>query len=102
MEKPLKILIVEDSEDDTLLLLRHLRRDGYNPIYHRVDSIEEVESALNSQKWDIVVSDYALPHFSGLETLGLIQKNNLDIPCIIVSGKDYRRNSGRGNESRSP
>ena len=87
MEKPLKILIVEDSEDDTLLLLRHLRRDGYNPIYHRVDSIEEVESALNSQKWDIVVSDYVLPHFSGLETLGLIQKNDLDIPCIIVSGR---------------
>ena len=87
MQKTLKILIVEDSEEDTLLLLRHLRRDGYVPTHQRVDSLAEAETALKSQKWDIVISDYVLPHFSGLEALELIRKNNLDIPCIIVSGR---------------
>jgi two-component system, NarL family, sensor histidine kinase UhpB len=87
MEKPLRLLIIEDSEDDTLLLLRHLRKDGYNPVYQRADTVEEVEKALNSQTWDIVISDYVLPHFSGLEALKLIQKKDPDLPCIIVSGR---------------
>ncbi len=87
MEKPLRILIIEDSEDDTLLLLRHLQRDGYNPVHKRVDSAKEVESALDTQEWDLVISDYVLPHFSGLEALRLIRSKNLDMPCIIVSGR---------------
>lgn len=87
MGKPLRILIVEDSEDDALLLLRHLQRDGYITTHKRVDSAEEVESALDVQGWDIVISDYVLPHFSGLEVLRLIQEKGLDLPCIIVSGR---------------
>jgi two-component system sensor histidine kinase UhpB len=87
MEKPLRILIIEDSEDDTLLLLRNLRRDGYAPVYQRVDSVEEVETALKTQEWDIIISDYVLPHFSGLEALRLIRQKELDIPCIVVSGR---------------
>jgi two-component system, NarL family, sensor histidine kinase UhpB len=87
MEKTLRILIIEDSEDDTLLLMRHLRRDGYSPLHKRVDSMEEVETALNTQTWDIVISDYVLPHFSGLEALRLVQKKDPDLPCIIVSGR---------------
>ena len=87
MEKLLRILIIEDSEDDTLLLLRQLQLDGYHPVYKRVDSAEEVESTLDKQKWDIVISDYVLPHFSGLEALRLIRSKDVDIPCIIVSGR---------------
>ena len=64
-----------------------MRRDGYTPVYQRVDSVEEVEAALNTQTWDIVISDYVLPHFSGLEALRLIRQKDPDIPCIVVSGR---------------
>jgi signal transduction histidine kinase len=87
MEKPLRVLIIEDSEDDTLLLVRQLKKDGYNPLYERVDSAAGVEDALQKQTWDIVISDYVLPEFSGLEVLNRLQENRLDIPCIIMSGR---------------
>ncbi|BAY66252.1 multi-sensor hybrid histidine kinase [Calothrix brevissima NIES-22] len=82
----LRVLIVEDSEDDTLLLVRELRRAGYNLHYVRVDTADEMEAALNQQLWDIVIADYSLPAFSGLDALKLVQKRKLDIPFIIVSG----------------
>jgi PAS domain S-box-containing protein len=80
------VLIVEDSEDDTLLLVRELRRGGYTLNYVRVDTAEGMEAALNQQSWDIVIADYSLPAFSGLEALKLLQKQKLDLPFIIVSG----------------
>jgi len=87
MGKEIRVLIIEDSEDDALLLIRQLRRDGYNPIYQIVDTADKVIQALDSQSWDIVISDYILPEFSGLEALKLIQSKGMDIPCIIVSGR---------------
>jgi PAS domain S-box-containing protein len=82
----LNVLIVEDSQDDTLLLVRELRRSGYNLNYVRVDTADGMEAALNQQLWDVVIADYSLPAFSGLDALKFVQRRKLDLPFIIVSG----------------
>lgn len=86
MEKPLRVLIVEDLEDDYELIVRELRRNGYAPVAARVDTPETLDAALDQQSWDIVISDYAMPKFSGLEVLKQVQRKGLDLPLIIVSG----------------
>ena len=86
MSRHLNVLIIEDSEDDTLLTLRELRRGGYSLNYVRVDTPAAMESALEQQTWDIVLADYSMPAFSGLEALKLLQKHKLDLPFIVVSG----------------
>ncbi|MDP2660011.1 MAG: ATP-binding protein [Dehalococcoidia bacterium] len=87
MGKPLRALIVEDSEDDAALLLRELRRGGYDVIYQRVDTAPAMEAALEGQAWDLVIADYVMPSFSGLAALELIKNKGLDLPFIIVSGQ---------------
>jgi two-component system, cell cycle sensor histidine kinase and response regulator CckA len=85
MNPLLHILIVEDSEDDLLLLLRELRHGGYTPDYVRVETAAAMQAALDRQAWDIVIADYTLPSFSAPEALELLQQQQ-DIPFIIVSG----------------
>ena len=82
----LRVLIVEDSEDDMLLMLRELNRGGYTLDYVRVDTPVAMEAALDRQLWDIAIADYTLPAFSAPEALKLLQNRGLDIPFIIVSG----------------
>ena len=85
---PLRVLIVEDSEDDALLLLRELRRGGYEPMHERVDTPEEMRRALaEGGPWDVVLSDWQMPHFSGTRALEMLREANLEVPFIIVSGK---------------
>jgi len=86
MSKPIRILIVEDSEDDALLLLRELRRSGYEPVSGRVETPEAMREALGKHQWDVIISDYVLPKFSGLAALALLRESGLDLPFIIVSG----------------
>ncbi len=86
MGTPLKLIIVEDSEDDAMLLVRHLRRSGFDPVYELVSTKEQMNSALDRQAWDIIIADYFLPHFSGVAALGLLKERGIDIPFIIVSG----------------
>jgi len=86
MPTPLHILIVEDSEDDTQLLLHALKKGGYEPLFERVDSGSDMEIALARRKWDVVVADHNLPHFSALKALDLLKENGYDIPFFIVSG----------------
>ncbi|MDO9558903.1 MAG: HD domain-containing protein, partial [Syntrophales bacterium] len=83
---PLRILIIEDSEDDTLLMVRLLQKSGYDPVYERVEAADAMNEALERQTWDIVISDYSMPHFNGLEALKLYKEKELDIPFIVVSG----------------
>ena len=83
---PLRVLIIEDSEDDVALLLRALRRGGYDPTFERVDTPGAMNNVLDQQTWDIVLSDYTMPHFSAPAALTLLRKMGLDIPFIIVSG----------------
>jgi PAS domain S-box-containing protein len=87
MKKPLRLLIIEDSEDDVLFLVRALKSGGYDPIYERVETAGAMKAALARSKWDILVADYIMPRFSGLEALQILKGTGLDMPFIIVSGK---------------
>ena len=84
--RPLRVLLVEDSQPDALLLTRALSRGGFNPATRRVDSPEAMEKALAEQNWDCILCDHAMPNFSAPEALELVKKHQLDIPFIIVSG----------------
>lgn len=86
MAKPLDVLIVEDSEDDMILLLRELRRGGYEPFSRRVDNGNDLQQALAGHHWDIVLSDHSMPGFSSGEALAAVKASGLDIPFMIVSG----------------
>ena len=86
MKKPLRILLVEDRENDALLLVNELKRGGYDPVLERVDSRAGVKAALAGREWDCVISDYSMPQFSGLEALAELQSSGRDIPFILVSG----------------
>ncbi len=86
MNKPLRILLVEDSEDDALLLLLELRKGGFSADYERVETAEVMNEALRRREWDIVISDYVMPRFSGLDALRVLKDSGLDVPFIIVSG----------------
>jgi two-component system, cell cycle sensor histidine kinase and response regulator CckA len=82
----LRVLLVEDSEVDAVLLVRHLQSHGYKPHYQRVQSQPEMEKALAEQEWDVVLCDYQLPDFSVLPALALLRRHRLDLPFIVVSG----------------
>ena len=86
MGTPLRVLIVEDSEEDTLLIVRELKRGGFDPIHERVETAESMKAALSTKTWDLILADYSMPHFSGLEALKLLKASGLDLPFIIVSG----------------
>ena len=86
MKKTLNILIVEDSEDDALLVLHRIKKGGYNFEFERVDTFEKMQLALTQKTWDIILSDYAMPNFSGSNALKLLKKTGIDIPFIIISG----------------
>lgn len=86
MNKDLRLLLVEDSEDDALLILRRLRRDGFEVRHLRVETAEEIESALRGQEWDVVLCDFSLQKMSGLQVLEMYKTFGLDLPFIIVSG----------------
>src|SRR5919107_2886246 len=84
----LKVLLVEDSEDDALLLVRELRRGGYDPTWERVDTPQDMEAALDEGGWDLVISDHSMPAFSSSAALGLLRRMGyVDLPFIIVSGQ---------------
>jgi len=82
----LRLLLVEDSADDAELLLRELRRAGYEPAAERVQTAAELQAALARGPWDLVISDHNLPGFSAPEALALLQASGVDAPFIIVSG----------------
>ena len=86
MKKPLRVLIVEDSEDDTLLVVRELQHGDYSPIFQRVDTATAMQNALRNQEWDAIIADYNLPSFNALEALHLLKDSGLDLPFIVVTG----------------
>src|SRR5581483_10935597 len=86
MSRPIRVLLVEDSEYDAALLLMELRQGGYDPTCERVESADVMMAALDRGPWDVVIADYVLPRFSGPAALKLLQRRGLDHPFIIVSG----------------
>jgi len=86
MKVPLRVLLVEDSESDADLIVRQLKKAEYSVHHERIENAKEMKKALEKQKWDIVISDYKLPRFNAAAALTLLQKANIDIPFVIVSG----------------
>ena len=88
MAKPLRVLLVEDSERDAALLNLYLRRGGYEADVHRVDTRAELDAQLRTGKWDVVVSDFNLPGFDAFATMKAVQESGHDIPFVVLSA-DY-------------
>ena len=87
MSKLLRVLIIEDSEDDAELLALALEDGGYQVIYQRVDTKTGMQTALSSRSWNIVLADYSMPRFSAIAALEILKEWQLDLPFVIVSGK---------------
>jgi len=85
-DNQIKVLILEDSEFDAVVLENILRKGGYKSDVVRVETLESFQSAIDSKNWDIILADYNLPGFHAPDALKLLQKTKLDIPFIIISG----------------
>ena len=82
----LRVLMVEDSEDDVLLIIRELKRGGYNPVYEWVETATAMKNALQEKQWNIILCDYKLPKFNAPSAIAVLKETNIDIPLLIVSG----------------
>ncbi|HSI83489.1 MAG TPA: PAS domain S-box protein [Candidatus Methylacidiphilales bacterium] len=85
MPTPLQVLLLEDQSTDAALILKELRRAGYEPVWERVDTEEEYARMLG-RDWDIILSDFSMPQFNGLQALEMMRTRGLEIPFIIISG----------------
>jgi len=82
----LNVLLIEDSESDTAMLVRQLGKVGYVVNERRIETQEELKLALAEKDWDIILADNQLPEFDALSALAILQESGLDIPFIVVSG----------------
>ena len=85
-DRSLRVLMVEDSEDDELLIIRELKKGGFNPVYERIETAVAMKKALKDRQWDIILCDYSLPKFNAPSAIAELKEANIDIPIIIVSG----------------
>ena len=86
MTTALAVLMVEDSDSDAQLIVRALKKAGYDVVSERVETPAQMRSALAQRPWNVVISDYNLPQFDGRAALTLLQATGQDIPFIVVSG----------------
>ena len=86
MPKPLRALLIEDSEDDALLLITALQRGGYELQFERVQTADDLRQALSQKHWDIVLCDHSMPAFDAPAALRILQASGLNLPAIIISG----------------
>ncbi len=86
VDKSLHVLIVEDSEDDALLLVRILKKGGYHPVYERVETAAAMKKNLEEKQWNIILCDYKMPDFSAPSAISLLKESGIDIPVIVISG----------------
>jgi signal transduction histidine kinase/CheY-like chemotaxis protein len=86
MPVPLRVLIVEDLEDDAILLLSELARGGWEITHQQVQTATAMAAAIDAFSWDIIISDYSMPRFSGIAALALARQKAVDLPFILVSG----------------
>jgi DNA-binding NtrC family response regulator len=86
MTNTLRVLVVEDSEDDATLVTRELARGGYKVTFTRVDTAEDLIAALEETAWDVALADFSMPRFSGTAALALVRQFDAEMPFIFVSG----------------
>ncbi len=83
---PLRLLIIDDDDNDERLIVRELRRSGYQVSWERVDTAASLENALR-KNWDVVTCDWVMPAFSAPEALNILSQHEAACPVIIVSGQ---------------
>lgn len=86
MPTPLRLLLVEDSEDDAKLLLMELRRGGWDVTHKRVESAHTLVAALSEGPWDFIISDYSMPQFTGVAALAIARERAPETPFMLISG----------------
>lgn len=86
MKNIIRVLIIEDSEDDAQLEIDELKRGGYNIVFEQIETQKAMKEALRDKKWDFIISDYSMPQFSGLDALAVLKETGIDIPFILISG----------------
>jgi two-component system, cell cycle sensor histidine kinase and response regulator CckA len=86
MNAPLNVLMVEDSEDDALMVLRELKRAGYDVDFKRVDTSDALQASLAERQWNLIISDFTMPCLSGADALKLVRSTGSDAPFIFISG----------------
>ncbi|WAC06704.1 MAG: PAS domain S-box protein [Thermodesulfobacteriota bacterium] len=85
MTNSLRVLIIDDSEDDTRLITNELQGGGFDLLFERVNSPETIKMALEQKTWDVVISNFLVSQCTALEALALLQEKNLYLPFIVVS-----------------
>ena len=85
-DTPLRFLMIEDSEDDEMLIVRRLKQGGYDPSYERVQTAAAMKKALKEKPWDIILCDYNLPKFNAPSAIAVLKESKIDLPLIIISG----------------
>lgn len=85
--EPLRLLLVEDSEDDAIVVARHLRSEQFEVAVRRVETLDALEAALTEGGWDLVITDYILPGLDGLEAVRAVRHRDPDLPVLVVSGQ---------------
>jgi len=93
MKRTLRILIIEDSEQDARFLVRRLERGGSTPIWKRVDTLNSLRAALAEETWDIAFSDYPTQGLGTREALALVKDRGLDLPFIVLFSTDHPRDA---------
>src|SRR5208337_2969868 len=85
-QQSLQVLMIDDSENDVLLIIRELKKGGYNPVYERVETAVAMKKALKEKQWDIILCDYKMPKFNAPSAIAVLKETNIDIPFLLVSG----------------
>lgn len=86
MAERLEALLIEDSEDDATLIVHELEHGGYDVLFERIDTSDEIEKALGKKEWDIILCDHAMPHICAPEALQIAKRLCPDTPFVIISG----------------
>ena len=85
--KPLRLLLVEDSERDAALLQLYLKRGGFDAVIVRVENAHDMNEQLTSSRWDVIVSDFNMPAFNAYAALKVLEESGRRIPLIVLSGE---------------
>lgn len=86
MKKKIRLLVIEDSEDDKELLLLHLKRGGFDIRCCQIETSDALDDALETESWDLIISDYSMPAFNGISALKMVKEAGIDTPFILISG----------------
>lgn len=85
-DKSTSILMIEDSEEDAMLIVNELKKDGYNPVYERVETASSMKDVLAKKQWDIILCDFSLAKFNAPSAINILKESNIEIPLIIIAG----------------